>query len=98
VDLKAFAATQYPSSWSILGYQAIVALAEGIKKAGSTKSDDVAKALAGLSFDTPVGRRSFSVASHETLAPEFWSVMTNNPSYPFAVMKNPELLPAVPTN
>ncbi len=92
-DLKAFTKQQYASGWSIVGYQSIVALAEGIKKAGNTKSDDVAKALLGLSFDTPVGKRTFSVKSHETFAPEYYGEMVKDPAYPFAVMKNPELLP-----
>jgi branched-chain amino acid transport system substrate-binding protein len=93
-DLKAFTKQEYASGWSIVGYQSIVALAEGIKKAGDTKSDDVAKALLGLTFDTPVGKRTFSVKSHETFAPEYYGEMIKNPAYPFAVMKNPELLPA----
>ncbi|HYM73617.1 MAG TPA: ABC transporter substrate-binding protein [Stellaceae bacterium] len=93
-DLKKFTNAQYASGWSIVGYQSIVALAEGIKKAGNTKSPDVAKALLGLSFDTPVGKRSFSAKSHETFAPEYWGVMVKDPNYPFAVIKNPEMLPA----
>ena len=93
-DLKAFTKAKYASGWSIVGYQSIVALAEGIKKAGDTKSDDVAKALLGLSFDTPVGKRTLSARSHETFAPEYYGEMTKDPAYPFAVMKNPEMLPA----
>jgi branched-chain amino acid transport system substrate-binding protein len=98
-DLKAFSHAKYASGWSIVGYQAIYALVAGIKKAGNTKSDDVSKALAGLSFDTPVGERSFSVKSHETFASEYWGVMVKDPDYPFAIIKNPEMLPAsFPTN
>ncbi|HUB16597.1 MAG TPA: ABC transporter substrate-binding protein [Acetobacteraceae bacterium] len=93
-DLKAFTHTKYASGWSIVGYQTIYALAAGITKAGDTKSDDVSKALAGLSFDTPVGKRSFSVKSHETFAPEYWGVMVKDPNYPFAVIKNPQMMPA----
>jgi branched-chain amino acid transport system substrate-binding protein len=98
-DLKAFTKAQYASGWSIVGYQSIYALAEGIKKAGDTKSDDVAKALLGLSFDTPVGKRSFSEKSHETFTPEYWGVMIKDPNYPFAIIKDPEKLPvAFPAN
>jgi branched-chain amino acid transport system substrate-binding protein len=98
-DLKAFTKAKYASGWSIVGYQAIVALADSIKKAGDVKSDDVAKALLGMTFDTPVGKRTFSAKSHETFAPEYWGVMVKDASYPFAVMKNPELLPpATETN
>jgi branched-chain amino acid transport system substrate-binding protein len=98
-DLKAFTKSKYASGWSIVGYQAIYALAEGVKKAGNTKSDDVAKALLGLSFDTPVGQRSFSVKSHETFAGEYWGMMVKDPNHPFAIIKDPELLPSTfPTN
>jgi branched-chain amino acid transport system substrate-binding protein len=92
-DLKKFTNAQYASGWSIVGYQAIYALAAGIKKAGSTNSDAVAKALPGMTWDTPVGERSFSVKSHETFAPEYWGEMVKEAAYPFAVIKNPEVLP-----
>jgi branched-chain amino acid transport system substrate-binding protein len=91
--LKAFTKEPYASGWSIVGYESIVALADGIKKAGDTKSDDVSKALTGLTFDTPVGKRTFSVKSHETFSPEYWGVMVKEAAYPFAVIKTPELLP-----
>jgi branched-chain amino acid transport system substrate-binding protein len=93
-DLKNFTKAKYASGWSVVGYQAIYALADGIKKAGNTKSDDVSKAMAGMSFDTPVGKRTFSVKSHETFAPEYWGTMVKDPNYPFAIMKDPELLPS----
>jgi branched-chain amino acid transport system substrate-binding protein len=91
--LKKFTHEKYASGWSIVGYQSIEALVDGIKKAGGTNSDKVAHALLGLTFDTPVGKRTFSVKSHETFAPEYWGVMVKEAAYPFAVMKNPELLP-----
>ena len=98
-NLKKFTHAQYASGWSIVGYQSIYALAAGIKKAGGTNSDAVAKALPGMSWSTPVGERTFSVKSHETFAPEYWGEMIKEAAYPFAVIKNPELLPAsYPTN
>jgi branched-chain amino acid transport system substrate-binding protein len=92
-DLKAFTKSQYASGWSIMGYEMIEALAEGIKKANSTKSDAVSKALEGMTFDTPVGKRTFSVKSHETFAPEYWGTMVKDPNYPFAIIKDPQPLP-----
>jgi branched-chain amino acid transport system substrate-binding protein len=98
-DLKKFTHAKYASGWSIVGYQSIYALAKGIEKAGSTKSDAVAKVLPGMSWSTPVGERSFSVKSHETFAPEYWGEMVKEAAYPFAIIKNPELLPtSFPTN
>jgi hypothetical protein len=46
-----------------------------------------------MTFDTPIGKRTFNVKSHETFSPEFRGVMVKEPAYPFAVMKNPVLLP-----
>jgi len=98
-DLKAYTHAEYASGWSANGYELIVSLTEGIKKANSTKSDDVSKALAGLTFDAPVGKRTFSVQSHETFSPEFWGVMTKDPAYPFAIIKDAASLPVnFPTN
>jgi branched-chain amino acid transport system substrate-binding protein len=92
-NLKKFTHSEYASGWSIVGYQSIYALAAGITKAGSTNSDAVSKALTGLTWDTPVGPRTFSVKSHETFAPEYWGEMVKEAAYPFAIIKNPELLP-----
>jgi branched-chain amino acid transport system substrate-binding protein len=93
-DLKAFTHDKYGSGWSIMGYEMVEALAQGIKKAGDTKSDDVSKALVGMTFDTPVGKRTFSEKSHETFSPEYTGVMVKDPNYPFAVIKDPTPQPA----
>jgi branched-chain amino acid transport system substrate-binding protein len=90
--LKAFTKQEYASGWAIMGYSSILALVEGIKKAGSTKSDAVAKALLGLSFDTPIGRFTFNPATHETDMGEYWGQMVKDDHYPFAVMKVPKYL------
>jgi branched-chain amino acid transport system substrate-binding protein len=90
--LKAFTKEKYGSGWAIMGYASILALTEGIKKAGSTKSDKVAKAMLGLSFDTPIGKLTFNPKTHETEMGEFWGQMVKDDRYPFAVMKNPKYL------
>jgi branched-chain amino acid transport system substrate-binding protein len=97
-NLQAFMKSKYGSGWAIVGYESIEALADGIKKAGNTKGDDVAKAMVGLTMDTPVGKRTFNATSHETLSPEYWGTMVKDAAYPFAVIKNPESLPPSTTN
>jgi branched-chain amino acid transport system substrate-binding protein len=94
--LKATMKNEYGSGWAIVGYQSIVAIAEGVKKAGGTDSDRVAKALEGLTFDTPVGKRTFNAKTHETEAGEFWSEMVKDPKVPFAVMKKAEYIDPTP--
>jgi len=71
-------------------------MAEGVKKAGGTDSDKVTKALEGLTFDTPVGKRTFNAKTHETEAGEFWSEMVKDPKVPFAVMKKAEYIDPTP--
>ena len=87
--LKAFVKSDYGSGWAIVGYQSIQALAAGITKAGSTDSDKVSAALKGLTFDTPVGKRTFNPKSQETEAGEYWAQMIKDAAHPFAVMKEP---------
>lgn len=91
-NLKAFTKEKYASGWAIMGYASILALTEGIKKAGSTNSDKVAKAMLGLSFDTPIGKLTFNPKTHETEMGEFWGQMVKDDRYPFAIMKNPKYL------
>jgi branched-chain amino acid transport system substrate-binding protein len=86
--MKATLKTPYGSGWAIQGYSVILALAAGIEKANSTNSDKVAKALVGLTFDTPAGKRSFN-ANHDADTGEFWGEMVKDPKYPFATIKNP---------
>jgi branched-chain amino acid transport system substrate-binding protein len=83
---------QYGSGWAVMGYMAVVAISEGVEKTGSTESDKVSKGLLGLSFDTPVGKRTIDEKTHETLAGEFWSEMVKDPKSPSAVMKEPVYL------
>jgi branched-chain amino acid transport system substrate-binding protein len=79
-----------------MGYSAIVALTDAIKKANSTDSDKVSKALLGLTFDTPVGKRTFNAKTHETEMGEFWGQMVKDEHYPFAIISNPKYLAVGP--
>lgn len=92
--LRAEMKSKYGSGWAIQGYQAIVALAAGIKKAGSTNNLKVSKALLGLTYETPVGPRTINPKTHETDTGEFWGEMVTVPSHgSLALMKNPTYLP-----
>src|SRR5262249_30569715 len=91
-NIKAFTKEQVASGWAIMGYSSIYALVEAIKKANSTDSDKVAKAMAGLTFDTPVGKRTFEGTTHEPAMGEFGGQMVKDDHYPFAIMKDPKYL------
>jgi branched-chain amino acid transport system substrate-binding protein len=95
-QMKAFTKSEYGSGWAIMGYMAIEAIVEGIKKAGNTDSDKVANTLLGLTFETPVGKRTINPKTHETEAGEFWGEMVKEAAYPFAVIKNPQYIDPTP--
>ena len=80
---------QYGSSWSIQGYVSIAAIAVGIRKAGSTDAAKVAAAMLGMTYQTPLGPRTFNATNHDADAGEYWGEMVMTPKYPIAVIKNP---------
>jgi len=80
---------QYGSSWAIQGYVIIAALAQGIQKAGTTDEAKVASAMAGMTYQTPLGPRTFNATNHDADAGEYWGEIVQSPNYPIAVIKNP---------
>ncbi len=94
--LKKYTGQEQPSSWPSVGYIAVQVLVEGIRKANSTKSDDVAKVLPGLTVDTPIGKQTISPKNHSANRGQFWGKMVKDPRYTFAVMEKPMYLDPTP--
>jgi branched-chain amino acid transport system substrate-binding protein len=87
--LSRFLKDPHPSSWAIQGYTGMQFLVEGIKKAGATDSDRVAKALLGLSIDPPIGRQTIREKDHQADRGQIYGKMALDPAVGFAVMKPP---------
>jgi branched-chain amino acid transport system substrate-binding protein len=85
--LSKYLKDEYPSSWAIQGYIGLQFLAEAIKKAGSTDSDKVAKALLGLSVETPTGKLTIREKDHQANRGQLYGKTVKDPKYPFAIMK-----------
>lgn len=85
--LKKYLKDPYPSSWAIQGYMGMQFLAEAIKKANSTDSDKVAKALLGLSVDTPAGRVTIREKDHQANRGQLYGKTVRDPKYPMPIMK-----------
>jgi branched-chain amino acid transport system substrate-binding protein len=85
--LSKYLKDEYPSSWAIQGYIGMQFLTEAIKKAGSTDSDKVAKALLGLSVDTPVGKLTIREKDHQANRGQLYGKTAMDSKYPFAIMK-----------
>ncbi len=55
---------EWPADWAAMAYDGLIALTEAIKKAGSTDSDQVVKALDGLYFSSLRGDRFIRAEDH----------------------------------
>jgi branched-chain amino acid transport system substrate-binding protein len=85
--IKAFTKEDPPSTWPLTVYVAMQFLVEGIKKANSIESDKVAKALLGLSIDTPFGKQTLREKDHQADRGQFYGKMIKDPKGgPNAVM------------
>jgi len=56
----------YPRVGSVVGYTAVHAIAEGLRKAGSTDPQKLATALAGLQMESPFGRITWRAIDHQS--------------------------------
>lgn len=95
-ELKRRTGKAHPQSWPITGYIGMQFLVEAIKKAGSTDSDAVIKALEGLTINTPIGRQTIRASDHQANRGQVWGQMSKSdiPNYPFKIMKPAEYIPA----
>jgi branched-chain amino acid transport system substrate-binding protein len=78
---------EYPSSWAIQGYIGMQFLVEAIKKANSTDSDKVSKALLGLSVDTPAGKLTIREKDHQANRGQLYGKTVKDAKYTFPIMK-----------
>jgi branched-chain amino acid transport system substrate-binding protein len=92
--LKEFTKQEYPPSWAITGYIAMQFLVEAIKKANSTDTMKVIKALEGLTIDTPIGKQTMRAKDHQANRGQFWGTTTKVPEYPFPILRPVEYIPA----
>jgi branched-chain amino acid transport system substrate-binding protein len=85
--LSKYLKDEYPSSWAIQGYIGMAFLVEAIKKAGSTDSDKVSKALLGLTIDTPIGKQTIREKDHQANRGQLYGKTVKDPKYNFPIMK-----------
>jgi len=92
--LKAYTKQEYAPSWAITGYIAMQFLAEAIKKAKSTDTMKVVKALEGLTINTPIGKQTMRAKDHQANRGQFWGTTAKVPEYPFPILRPVEYIPA----
>jgi len=84
--IRVYMKDEWGSSWAIMGYVGILALAAGIKRANSFDTDKVAKAMIGMTFDTPIGPQTIREKDQSANRGQFWGKIVRDPAYPFPVM------------
>ncbi len=85
----------YPA-WQIgKGYRAVMFMAEAIKKAQSTKAEDVIKAWEGLSYEGLVGRLTMRPCNHQVTTPVTMGEAVPGPGafYKFSWLGKPTRIP-----
>lgn len=92
--LKAYTKQEYAPSWAITGYIAMQFLVEAIKKAKSTDTMKVIKALEGLTINTPIGKQTMRAKDHQANRGQFWGTTAKVPEYPFPILRPVEYIPA----
>jgi len=56
----------YPRVGSVVGYTALYAIAEGLRKASSTDAHELAAALSGLQMESPFGQITWRAIDHQS--------------------------------
>jgi branched-chain amino acid transport system substrate-binding protein len=93
---KAFGG-DYPTVYSIFGYESIYNLKQAMEKAKSTNKEKVVDALEGMEFMGPLGKRFFRACDHMANGSVYVGQATKKGEYPFYVYKNVLAVPAEQT-
>ncbi len=68
----------YPRLGSVVGYTAIISIAEGLKKAGSADTDKLVAAFKGLQLTSPFGRITYRAQDHQSTMGGFVGKLKND--------------------
>ncbi|HYN13292.1 MAG TPA: ABC transporter substrate-binding protein [Burkholderiales bacterium] len=96
-DRRALGPDAYPDDWACMHYDALHALDQAARKAGSVETAALVKALKGATVDTCRGKLKFRDCSNQLDAPSYVGEVWDSRDYPFPIYK-PETLVVVPGN
>lgn len=78
---------QYPSDWSVMAYDGMMILAQGIKNASSFDQDAVVKALEATKYEgLQGGTTTFREVDHQGNVPSFLGTTGKDPKLPFKTL------------
>jgi branched-chain amino acid transport system substrate-binding protein len=84
---------KYPQQGSLVGYITMLSMAEAIRKAGTTDTENVIKTLEGLRVETPIGVISFRPVDHQSTMGAWVGTTKFDPQRGVGIMTNWEYVP-----
>jgi branched-chain amino acid transport system substrate-binding protein len=84
---------KYPYQGSLVGYVTMVAMAEAVRKAGTTDTENVVRAFEGLRVDTPIGAITFRASDHQSTMGAWVGTTRLDPQRSVGVMVDWEYVP-----
>jgi branched-chain amino acid transport system substrate-binding protein len=84
---------EYPYQGSLVGYITMVSMAEAVRKAGTTDTENVVAAFEGLRVDTPVGAITFRASDHQSTMGAWVGTTKLDPKRGVGVMVDWEYVP-----
>ena len=84
---------EYPSAWSILAYDGLMALRKAVDKAKSLETEKVIESLEGLNWDSLRGPLHIRPQDHQASGGLFFGTTFKDPKYSFYIMKEMVYIP-----
>ena len=88
---------EYPTAYSVFGYEAVYSLKQAMEKAGSTDREKVAAALSGMEFTGPRGKLHFRDYDNMVNGSIYVGFSTKTDAYPFYTYKDIMAVPGEST-
>jgi branched-chain amino acid transport system substrate-binding protein len=76
---------KYPSDWTVMAYDGVYALKQGIEKAGSVETEKVKDALKGMTIQTTRGKLTFRKIDNQLSCSTYFGRVADDPKYPFPI-------------
>lgn len=76
---------RYPSDWAVMAYDGVLALKQGIDKAGSIDTDQVKDAMNGMTVDTTRGSLFFRRIDNQLSVSAYFGRVADDPAYDFPI-------------
>ena len=93
-DLAKRSGKKETAMWPVLSYIGVKFIAAAAEKAGSMDPEKFAKALAGMTIQTPVGPRTINAEDHQADTGQFWGPMVKKDGVDYRVMDPIKYIPA----